>query len=422
MVVYTLAKEVCKSVGAEVAARVTQVDIGEVKDIHWDTLDYLMGVLLSLSLEGLYSKHASSSRSYLLIIKHLFAYNPLYAHALLPPILYSLTPASCAHASHVYIGIQCLSTSIHTLLYPTPVILDYLQEILAITLDGLDVSDVTKTTITLDLYVNLLSRLQVVSEGKVMFTNLSGGYVGLVRAGGGGVIGGGLSIQAVANPTLQSTHARLMTYICEDWAISLLERVFLLIQGLEIKVKGVRASPTISHISMCVGLLMQALGGNSSEDGESSISTLRRTLVTKLTQFVMHQAPLHTAKVCAKVLDAIASNSPSDVPLLITKLSAGLEDIGGEKLGFRLRLLSGAVRFAGGLGVGQEATKWVELFKGIVCNQAYLQHEDKFVRKAVGKLLRDLLRGGLSLFPRNITPQYAGTAALGQPPMPSRED
>ena len=57
-----------------------------------------------------------------------------------------------------------LTAVFKTLMYPKPILLKYLPELLRLSLPGLDASDVAKTTVTLQLYSTVLTWLPVRSS------------------------------------------------------------------------------------------------------------------------------------------------------------------------------------------------------------------------------------------------------------------
>lgn len=393
--VLSLIRQICKLVGTTVAANFLSL---QQRAVHWPTLHYLMGLVLSVTIEGLYTKNNSASRSFLVAVKHLFVLEPLYAHALLPPMLYTLDVGTLSPSSHALVTMQSLSSCFHTMLFPNPVVLQYLPDLLRMTLPGLDASDASKSTITLDLYSNILSRLPITAEPSVLFTNLPSytaiaeGQMGLdaIRSGADAVLEGHLSA--------------VMEYMANDWAAALLERVFVLIDGLEVKVKGVKASPIIGGIGLCVGLLLQAV---------SPDMAVRQELIEMITSYTLTKAPVHTAKACAKLLDNVLSTTPTDLPAILAKV---LQDIdltrnSAEKVAFRLRLASGCVRYA-------QATNIVEclhMLEPVLCNKEYIHHEEKEVRKCLGKLAKDMFKGAMAIYPMGIKPAYAHQNVLGEP-------
>lgn len=75
-----------------------------------------------------------------------------------------------------------------------------------------------------------------------------------------------------------------------------------------------------------------------------------------------------------------------------------------EKVAFRLRLAGGALR----CGTSTHIVSCLpSLLLPIVTSSVYFNHEEKSVRTAVGKLLKDLLKGATSIYPVALQPNYA---------------
>ena len=62
------------------------------------------------------------------------------------------------------VAMGTLTAVFKTLMYPKPILLKYLPELLRLSLPGLDASDVAKTTVTLQLYSTVLTWLPVRSS------------------------------------------------------------------------------------------------------------------------------------------------------------------------------------------------------------------------------------------------------------------
>jgi len=141
---------------------------------------------------------------------------------------------------------------------------------------------------------------------------------------------------------------------------------------------------------------------------------------SKVIQFFRNTTPLNAAKASAKLMEAMVTSDPSILPHVLNALltvplpsSSGsssssltlVECYSPEKVAFRLRLAGGALR----CGTSRQIIPCLpSLLLPIVTSSVYFNHEEKSVRTAVGKLLKDLLKGATSIYPVSLQPNYAG--------------
>ena len=147
---------------------------------------------------------------------------------------------------------------------------------------------------------------------------------------------------------------------------------------------------------------------------------LRTGMQSKVIEFFQNTTPLNAAKASAKLMEAMVTSDPAILPhvlnaLLTVPLSSSgssssssltlVECYSAEKAAFRLRLAGGALR----CGTSCQIVPCLpSLLLPIVTSSIYFNHEEKSVRTAVGKLLKDLLKGATSIYPVSLQPNYAG--------------
>jgi hypothetical protein len=149
---------------------------------------------------------------------------------------------------------------------------------------------------------------------------------------------------------------------------------------------------------------------------------LRTGLQSKVIQFFQNTTPLNAAKASAKLMEAMVTSDPAILPHVLNALltvplpSSGssssssssptlVDCFSAEKIAFRLRLAGGALR----CGTSSQIVPCLpSLLLPIVTSSVYFNHDEKSVRTAVGKLLKDLLKGATSIYPVSLQPNYAG--------------
>eukprot|EP01039_Chlorochromonas_danica_P006771 gene6771-7481_t len=403
---------------------------------HWPTLRYIMGLLLTTSLEGLYSMLPAPSQAYSAIIKHLLSLEPLFVHAIIPPMLYTLEEGTSSPQMHALKTIQALSGCFHVSLYPQPIILQYLPEILKLTLPALDPSDSNKTALTLILYDNIFARLSITSEPLSQFATFSSYLILAEKLSKKGRLED--EAQATDNALWSSQLAIVMSYVTEEWATLFVERVFVIINNLEKKMKGVKDSMLIGALNFALGLLFQAMDSNLPQ---------KEVLAQMIIQYTLNNAPLHSVKACAKLLDTVVQSSPQLLKVIcqevLRKDRIDLAQNSNERVAFRLRLAAGCLRFAGSEAIMSELgdfligsdSEGAGILNDVILNPQYLHHEEKEVRKAVGKFLKDFFKGCMTVYPTNVRPTYRGQLVasleggigdslevLGEPVLPQTGD
>lgn len=190
------------------------------------------------------------------------------------------------------------------------------------------------------------------------------------------------------------------------WALSVIERVLLLLQAKEQKQKGQKsnAQTITSGISELVDYLFLSISNDE----------CRLEGCNKFIENCLHNTTMNACKEFAKIFESIVHSAAivsveSGVFYLrhiVTSL-LGNEDIlnGGsssEKLAFRLRIVGGCMRRATGDVLRQyweyETSSTFGLLHTFFQEQ-FIYHTDKVVRKAVGKVVKDVLRGLTGTYP-----------------------
>lgn len=144
-------------------------------------------------------------------------------------------------------------------------------------------------------------------------------------------------------------------------------------------------------------------------------------------KFFNTTTPLNGVKGSAKLLEAMVTSDPSILQSVLLDLlvapvsgtngsaSGGVSgDIAGallgaysaDKVAFKLRLAGGACRAA----TSAYITPVIPLLTPLLTSAAFFNHEEKIVRTATNKLLKDVLKGSTSVYPTQLEPVYASNA------------
>ena len=421
-------------------------------------------------------------------------------------------------------ALQTLSSCFRCLMYPQPLILKFLPDVLRLSLAGIEPSDVRKTALVLHLYSTILAWLPTVCPEYCDIASTYDddddddaptlrSYIELIEDKKGDSSSSSkekknekeMIIRVELSPSeINDQYEELSRYMCQEWCDALLKKFFALLEAQEAEVEGAAQSPltglclydemrcdemrsesytavgerermgliivSIDHIScvlshssimslsspilgslgQCAAYLFQSLrplpvppppsvkvGGDSSSSSRSSRSNdsymkgwqskqlqqtqLRTDMQSKVIQFFRNTTPLNAAKASAKLMEAMVTSDPSILPHVLNALltvplpsSSGssssssltlVECYSAEKVAFRLRLAGGALR----CGTSRQIIPCLpSLLLPIVTSSVYFNHEEKSVRTAVGKLLKDLLKGATSIYPVSLQPNYAG--------------
>jgi len=478
----TYVLQLCRHVGHELAtciARSAPISKKYLPRLHIPTVQYLVTNLLPFCLEGLYSKHPHMSQYCSACLKNLVAVQPeVSAPIVVPFLLAALDPAAVAQAHQAPVAMKTLSTCFRSLMYPQPILLPYLPDILRLSLPGIQPSDVAKTSITLHLYSTIFAWLPAT------LTHPSSGSPGSQHSGGGGgedralkplpsyleVVRGfqveesvrdvttttGTASTSVSSSSYSSSSSsadlsvaevstqleQLTEYISTEWCGAVLDKLFAVLEAQEQAVEGAKASPLAGALGQCATYLFQSLrplpSNSCTQTAQDLQSQLRREMQQKVRNYFVTSTPLNAAKASAKLVEAMVtadpimlsgivsdlllpsaaaghqqtqqqpqqqeSQLPISVPVVLELPQMLLNTYSYEKVAFRLRLVGGACRGASAANIAPLVDP---VLKPLLTSPLLYNHEEKLVREATGKLLKDVLKGATSIYPNNLEPVYA---------------
>lgn len=403
----TILNEVSRHVGfAYVAQASDKVEKFYHKTCHLSSIRYLVGTLTILVLEGLYSKNLLLVHFCTACLKNICAVDPEIGKVLMPFFLSALDPSAVNKSHQAPAAMQAVTLCFKSLLYPYPVVLNYLPELLRLSLPGLDPNDSQKTTITLGMYSNILAYLPIRSSYKVPGSSSPSLY--LVQA-----CNPDSNTAKYDNKITFEQWSSLLSSLdgyMGEWTNELLDKVFILLQSHEPKRKGVKNSTLGSVIAECVGYMWQSIDPND---------PMRSELENKVIKYFQQNTLINASKVCAKILEGMVSTNSSILPKVVSAffcddmkeplvISNSMNDWSAEKLAFRMRLVSGSVRQA------QVVDNVMNVLE-VLIDPKMINHTDKVVRKTACKLVKDILRCTSSLYPTGVMPLYDDSTVIGSP-------
>lgn len=361
------------------------------RPIHLPSFRYLLGTLTLLVMEGLYSKVAVMQQLCSSALKNICSLDPSLASIICPFILEALDPEeSLTHSHQAPAAMHAFSLCFKSLLFPCPVVLQYLPTLLSHSLPGVDPSDTKKTTITLSMYSTILGFLPISStyDPSSAPASLHSPYLSLLNTTP--------DSGPILNPLTQADidmHMYALSACIGDWAHSLLDKIFVILEAQEEKKKKSNGSAIGGVVAECMGYLFQALKASD---------PLRIALEEKIITFFRTHTPINAAKICGKIMETIVNTNPTCLPKVIVALVDAEVSSGScssEKLAFRLRVLCGSVRVATSEAIVDSLPSLLPLI-----GTNFLHHKEKSIRKASCKLVKDLLRGNSAFYPVNISP------------------
>ena len=435
----TYVLQLCRHVGHSLASTVTAntpVSLRYLPALHLPTLQYLVTNLLPFALEGLYSKHPHLSQYSSACIKNLVAVYPsVCGPIVLPFLLAALDPSAVSQAHQAPIAMQTISGCFRGLMYPQPVLLPYLPDILRLSLPGIEPSDVMKTSITLNLYCTILAWVPTTLRDATSKDSVLPSYLEVLQASNQYCIGAIPSAAAVSVDTLNAQMSELSEYMSSEWCNALISRLFAVLEAQEVVVEGAKPSPLDGAVGQIASYLFQALrplpGLSESDPAQQKQTTLRLNVQTQVRKFFNTTTPLNGVKGSAKLVEAMVTSDPSILHSVLTDLlvtgntnadlvASLLHAYSADKVAFKLRLAGGACRAA----TSTYITPVINLLQPILTSALFFNHDEKIVRTATNKLLKDVLKGSSSLYPTALEPVYASNAdkVVGYPQTHSGEN
>ena len=412
----TMVSETSRHIGRSLSFAQTKVSISRYEifelPFHLPTIRYLNGTFTLLTMEGLYSKNVMMQRFCAGSLKNIMTIDPLVCKVVIPFLLNALDTNAVSNQPHqAPSAFYALSVCIKPLLYPTPYLLEYIPDLLRLSLlGGLDSNNQMKTSLCLSMFSTLFGFLPVQSQYSE-YTLPADTMPYLLRANADSNYSDGSFIAAskAYNLSTFNIHLDLIASSFNTFLPALLDKIFQLLECQDPK-KGHNSNEDTpdgheqpknsfivgGYIAECVGFIMQ---------GMRPSDPLHAVFEDKIVAYFLNNSPINASKTCAKIMEAITNTNPALVKSLIPKVLENIDGFSSDKLSFRLRLAAGIVRSCLGNTIVNDHvySNWLSLYT----SKAYLNHTDKTVRKHAVKLLKDTLKGLSSFYVHGIKPTYS---------------
>ena len=247
-IVFQLCRHVGKAISVNLLGNVSnQGEDAFEKPLHMNTITYIYCSAIPLIIEGLYGKDPVMIQFCSSCLKNLATIDSRVGDILVPFLLSALDPAAVNQTHQAPVAMQTISLCFKALLYPRPVVLKYLPELLRLSLPGLDASDVNKTNNTLSMYSGIFSWIPI--QSKYIATKVDSyppEFISLAQS-----VNGPIDRYQFTQDQLQLELDLLGSYL-QEWICLFFDKIFILLESQEAHVKNSPVSPIVSAIGQCV--------------------------------------------------------------------------------------------------------------------------------------------------------------------------
>ena len=398
--VTTMVSEMSRHVGRSLVHRIYDSDVTDSirhqgmapfeAPLSVETVRFLSGYLASLVIEGLYGKNGMMSQFCSQCLKNLVGIDPTLGRVAIPFLLGALDPGAVNQSHQAPVAMQTLNLLMKPLLFPCPVMLPYVSDLLRLSLPGVDPNDNTKTCVTLSMWTGLLSWLPVQSSYRAPAADsYPPAFLSIVNSVDQLDPAAEALYRSFQSPARVQAAYDSLVLALEEWVPCVMDRIFAVVEAQEKVDKKQKAHHVVGFIAEFFGQLVSACS-----------SDLRQVVEDKVVDFFKSSTPLNAAKLCSKIASCITETGGEHGPasmrrLLETLVTADVlgNSCSAEVLAYRLRVVAGVVRYGGGDSIVQ----CLDLLTPLV-GPTFTSHTDRDVRDCAAKLLKDLLRGATSQY------------------------
>ena len=406
------------------------------------SMKYLSGNLFPLLLEGLYGKVPFMIQLAGSSLRNICANDPDLGCIFIHYAIRALGTDSINQAHQAPAVLNCLTWLLRQLIAPKPVLVFHLKELMTLTLAGIDSNDVLKTSVALNVYTTIFSWIPLKESYTWDDFIPSVGVHGHEYTYYELMCHGGTTNANTATNQWRHDYASVINTLggdeMESFCYAFIDKIILLLEARESKQpkpkNGSKQAVSDQGVSESCSLFFNAI----------QCKTWKIQLLHKILDYILYTAAIsltvsqNAKKDFAKLLEAIVSSdvtsqetsntnttttnttntsgnrdgifsiilfkllniewTTSDVsrqPFISNSNMTILENYTAERLSFILTMVSGCCRHAGQLDV----KLYIPVWKQLTNNNKLLYHSDKYVCKAMGKVLRDVFRGMGSVYP-----------------------
>jgi hypothetical protein len=315
----TLVSEISRHLGRNYAFNLGPGQSGSDKakfqaPVHMPTIRYCLGFLTVIVMEGVFGRNPTTSLFYTSCLKNLVTIDPTLSTVVIPYLLAALDPAAVSQSHQTPIALQSLWIAIKPLLFPNPLFVRYIPDLLKLLLPGIDANDRIKTNATLSVIITICSHVPVRTDYD-SYTNHkhyleTKPYIsGVTTTDGGRSVA---EIEAWVHTQLVSDKPAFEALggFWAEWIPSLLAKIFLMLEAEEAKQKGRPNDPISDSIGECVSVFFQSI--ESPDLMETVISVILKYFATSL--------PVNSVKTSGRILQYLVARHPALLERVLTQL------------------------------------------------------------------------------------------------------
>jgi hypothetical protein len=209
---------------------------------------------------------------------------------IVPFLLSALDPEAVNQSHQAPSALFALSMCFRSFLYPNPVIIPYLADILKLSLNGIDPNDPKKTSSTISLYNSIFVWIPIGKQFQELKTSDStDSYLSLA-----------CGVTSSKNSIDMTYHLEALAEYTAEWALAFVDKMITLFEANEEKQKGKKNAFAVGPM-VCDTFENVFL---------SSSTEVRDQLVDKVLLYLKLQCPKNTDKEWAKILDTFTWTNP----------------------------------------------------------------------------------------------------------------
>ena len=338
----------------------------------------IMENLLELATYAMYSKNLRLVQDASRTIQVLSSISPEFvASRLLERVTMALNP-EISYQSHLApVSLRVLTSILHSLTYPSPVISGFLPQVLQLTVSGIDANDLRKTMLTISFYSEILDRIPLINESVRIPAEDRESMLRIPVV---------LYRTKLIRDSEYREDARRATVILEDWALEFLDRLMKLIQATKSSEHSFMTEFITEIVPKFFGQMSDSLYANA----------LRRTKEFVFSTYLPSKEMGYLISSCVRGNPTLGI--AAFIPTVIEALKADLSE---SEISYQLRILFNAVACSGSAILPYQS----DIIN--VINQ-FASRDSKPIRKLACKLIRHVSYALVAIYPlerRSLNPK-----------------
>jgi hypothetical protein len=303
---------------------------------------------------------------------------------------------NCSHQAPA--AFHALTVGFRQFMFPQPIILPYLPELLRLSINGIDSNDTMKTSITLNMYCHMLHWLPIKRNYEIYADRKENYQVSYLFSVANEKTPEKSILENLSKYSIAYTE---LGSAMEAWVNGFLDKIILLAENKEPPRQTSNNSNNSNTLSSIVNECLEVFFCALDDD-------MHEVATAKVLDFLKSSLPINASKEISNLLNSLVASKPT---VLSRVLQVLIDDdlkenkSSAEKLVFRMYLMSGAIKRA-----GKEIISVFEQIRPFICkawkHSETISEKTVNVRKASGKLLQSCLKGLCSFYPLKIKDAY----------------